>query len=373
MAARPRSSKKNPLPPNLYRNTRGYLWYRNPDTGKTYGLGYDERAAIDDARAANAELARKKSTLGLVARMSGDETISSWCDRYAELYAERSNSTKSKRSMGSILNRVRKAPFAKTAISNVTPKEINDWLKDLETEVSPTYAIDLRYRLTGFFNEAIAEGLLSAGANPVTSLRKQTATVLRDRLTLDSFLAIIAAAKESPKDVWAARAFMLALLSAQRRADVRSMRFSDVKGGFLFVDQQKSQHRTRLKIPTSIGLRAVGCTLEQVIRECRDSILSPWMVHHISHQGVSGPGAQVHLDTMSAAFSRFRDQAKVQPAPGRTAPSFHEIRSLAARLYSDEYGPEFAQALLGHKSAAMTALYRDSRGKEWTEIKIGSQ
>ncbi len=49
-------------------------------------------------------------------------------------------------------------------------------------------------------------------------------------------------------------------------------------------------------------------------------------------------------------------------------PSFHEIRSLASRLYAAEYGMEFAQKLLGHKSMKMTSLYLDSRGREWVEI-----
>ena len=57
---------------------------------------------------------------------------------------------------------------------------------------------------------------------------------------------------------------------------------------------------------------------------------------------------------------------------GKTAPTFHEIRSLSARLYGDEFGAEFAQALLGHKSAQMTELYRDARGREWAEVKIRS-
>ena len=57
---------------------------------------------------------------------------------------------------------------------------------------------------------------------------------------------------------------------------------------------------------------------------------------------------------------------------GKTPPTFHEIRSLAARLYGDEFGAEFAQALLGHKTAQMTALYRDSRGRERDEVKVNS-
>jgi len=74
-------------------------------------------------------------------------------------------------------------------------------------------------------------------------------------------------------------------------------------------------------------------------------------------------------------FGRLQKDArrgKDQGRKGPHAPTFHEIRSLAARLYADQYGAEFAQALLGHKSAEMTALYRDSRGKEWMEVRVSA-
>jgi integrase len=373
MAARPRSPLKRKLPQNLYKNKKGYFSYRNPATGKTYGLGYDEGAAIDDARAANAELARQKSTLGLVERINGqDMSVAKWCDRYDEIYAKRSENKASITTMKSITKRIRLAPFAKTAVKLLQPREINEWLQGLETEVSDTYSSDMRYRLTGFFNDAISEGLLDAGKNPVAALRSGRATVKRDRLTLDTFKAILAKAKESPRDRWAYRAFLLALLTGQRREDIGEMRFADIKGGFLYVEQRKSQGDTKLKIPTSIGLTVMGLTIEDVIRECRDAILSPWVIHHVTHTGKTKPGDKIHKNTLSGGFAVLRDAAKIKPDEGRTPPTFHEIRSLSARLYSEQYGPDFAQALLGHKSAEMTALYRDSRGKEWKEIKVGS-
>jgi len=52
----------------------------------------------------------------------------------------------------------------------------------------------------------------------------------------------------------------------------------------------------------------------------------------------------------------------------KTPPSFHEIRSLAARLYKKEKNGEFAQSLLGHKSIAMTEKYQDSRSDDWNII-----
>lgn len=52
-------------------------------------------------------------------------------------------------------------------------------------------------------------------------------------------------------------------------------------------------------------------------------------------------------------------------------PTFHEIRSLAIRLYEKEYGRAFAQKLAGHKGENMTAMYADTRGSEWLDVSVG--
>ncbi|WP_425288640.1 tyrosine-type recombinase/integrase [Yersinia enterocolitica] len=54
--------------------------------------------------------------------------------------------------------------------------------------------------------------------------------------------------------------------------------------------------------------------------------------------------------------------------PLSTSLKFHEIRSLAGRLYEKEKGKEFAMKLLGHKSEKMTNKYLDTRGKEYVML-----
>ncbi|VEA65057.1 Phage integrase family [Serratia plymuthica] len=46
-------------------------------------------------------------------------------------------------------------------------------------------------------------------------------------------------------------------------------------------------------------------------------------------------------------------------------PTFHEIRSLAGRMYEKDRGKEFTQKLLGHTTEKMTQKYHDSRKKEF--------
>ncbi|WP_373371571.1 tyrosine-type recombinase/integrase [Enterobacter soli] len=49
-------------------------------------------------------------------------------------------------------------------------------------------------------------------------------------------------------------------------------------------------------------------------------------------------------------------------------PTFHELRSLSARLHAKQRDDEFTQHLLGHKSWEMSEKYRDTRGSEWDII-----
>ncbi|HGJ5876574.1 MAG TPA: tyrosine-type recombinase/integrase [Arsenophonus sp.] len=62
---------------------------------------------------------------------------------------------------------------------------------------------------------------------------------------------------------------------------------------------------------------------------------------------------------MSRAFAKAKSQTKL--SWNRVPSSFHEIRSLSARLYTEKMGSEFTRKLLGHKSTEMTAQYQDDR------------
>ncbi|MFS7307251.1 tyrosine-type recombinase/integrase [Rahnella inusitata] len=89
------------------------------------------------------------------------------------------------------------------------------------------------------------------------------------------------------------------------------------------------------------------------------------MISSASKKSGRGPGA-LKADTITNSFSEALKASGI--TYGENPPSFHEIRSLASRLYEREYGKEFAQKLLGHKSMKMTNVYLDSRGTEWTEV-----
>lgn len=371
MAARKRIASRRTWPPNLYQNSAGYYWFRHPDTKKTFGLGRDFKTAAAKVRTVNAELLRRKGDVDLLQRIDGGDTsLRSWCDTYEEKRAGMKKNTLA--GIRAALNATRAADFSVHSVSKITPKQIADALKEIVEKRGASSAVKWRSIMLDVFREAIENGLLDAGKNPVADVFTPEETVKRMRLTLDDYKLIYAEAIKMPADRWIANAMELALVCGQRREDIGKMKFSDVKDGFLHVEQTKGRegNRAKLRIPVGLRLDALGVSLEEVMRRCRDNVISQSVIHLVQKSSLAKPGDAPSLAYFSKRFAELRDAAKIPVEKGRTPATFHELRSLAARLYTEQYGAEFAQALLGHKSAEMTALYRDSRGREWTEVKI---
>ncbi|MFC4821136.1 tyrosine-type recombinase/integrase [Dokdonella ginsengisoli] len=180
---------------------------------------------------------------------------------------------------------------------------------------------------------------------------------------LDAFLA----ARELAVD-WLRNAANLALVSAQRREDVASARFSDVRDGAWWVEQSKTGQR--LCIPLALRLDAVGLSLDDVVRQCRGTgVLSKHLVHQTQSWGNSPRGREIWVDTITRRWSECIARLKLD-WEGRTPPTFHEIRSLSERLYKAQ-GNVNTQELLGHRDPRSANLYHDARGAEWMRIAIG--
>lgn len=375
MAARRRIASRRNWPANLRVNSQGYYSYQQPGTGKSFGLGKDFKIACDEVRTLNAEVERKKGHVSLLQRVMGMQvTLASWCDTYQDARLDGNHHTVT--AMKSQLNAIKKAPFAVQNMLHIKPLEISNFVTLCVETRGSTMAYNIRKRLESLFQEAIAHGHLDPGANPVTAIQTPDVTVTRARLTLDDFKLILAEAREDKSRPWIANAIELALVCGQRREDIVAMKFDQIKDGFLWISQSKGKegHQTQLKIPVALRLDALGKTLDEVLRACRDNVVSKSVIHFTVRNSRALQGAGCSAATLSNTFAEMRDKLiltkKLKVADGKTPPTFHEIRSLAARLYTEQYGKEFAQALLGHKSAEMTDLYRDIRGREWTEIKL---
>lgn len=220
----------------------------------------------------------------------------------------------------------------------------------------------LRSFLLDMFREAVAAGWIET--NPVAVTRAPRVEVTRARLALDDFLAIYEQAKKfSPR---VCRSMELALVTAQRREDIRTLSFRDVREGRLWIEQEKTG--SKVCIPLELRLGAVNWSVGEIVQRCRDVVVSRYLIHHSEHQGRAKPGYPVRATSLSCDFAKARDLAKIKWPAGKSPASFHEIRSLAARLYAEQ-GVD-VQALLGHKSPDMTAVYRDVRGADWITVQL---
>ena len=226
-------------------------------------------------------------------------------------------------------------------------------------------SIQLRSRLSDVFRMAETQGLIAQGCNPVKATYMASYEVKRERLTLDQYRAIHAIAPVPLR-----RAMDLALLTGQRRDDLTGMTFEDSRDGYLHVVQGKSGGTTRLQLDLSIGLAVMKLTIGEVVESCRDQTASKYLVHHTETRGRARRGAPLSNNGLTGMFLDARVAAGIVAEKGRTPPSFHEIRSLAQRLYREQYGAEFAQVMLGHKNAATTAKYNDLRGQGWQRVTV---
>lgn len=367
MVPRPRNQGSKDLPPNLYRKTDRrngitYYSYRDPVTGRIFGLGKDKETAIREAVAANYADVLKPSLASRLAEPIKEKgrTFAQWMIEYKAIYEDKELSSSTKHNFKSRSKRLEDA-FGHLEIKCVRTMDVATFLNGITKDGKAHMSKALRSLLRDVFVEAIAAGWCDL--NPVDATKAARTKVKRERLSLTLWKAM----HEEADRPWLKRALELGVLTGQRREDIREMLFKDVHDGFLHVIQSKT--KARVRISTELRLEAIGLDLATVIKECRGRTLSKHLIHHAkSIGGHTKAGAPLKLDTLTNAFSELRDRAAAKHGIpiSDSPPTFHEMRSLAARLHEAE-GRD-AQKLLGHRTAAMTDLYKDSRGAEWIDV-----
>lgn len=369
MAARRREPKRKNWPDNLYQKPDGYFWYRNPTNGRTKGLGRDRAKAFDEAITANLALASRKATR-LADWVSGAEikTLAEYATAYQYEYLRTHDKPNTVKQLESTVRFICAAPFAKKPVDQVSTKDVSDWLRATEAERGPSAAKQRRRVLHDIFSESAREGLIKPGDHPVELTKNATAKVKRERLSLEQFLTI-----REHAEGWLVNAMNLAIVSGQARAEISGAMFADCKDGFWYCSRGKTG--ANIRIPLTLRLNAVGLSLGEVIRQCReDGIVSKYLIHQRKASARAKKGAKVSVDLISRAFAEVRERCGIEPRDGKEPPTFHEIRSLAGRLYKQEYGDvEWVQKLFAHSSQEMTERYldpREAREKAWIDVVV---
>ncbi|HCH7933840.1 TPA: tyrosine-type recombinase/integrase, partial [Proteus mirabilis] len=140
--------------------------------------------------------------------------------------------------------------------------------------------------------------------------------------------------------------FLLAVLTAQRISDIINMKWDDIKNDRLYVTQIKTG--SKVAIPLSLRLESIGYSIKDVLN----------LMNRNSDKICGNTTAKTLRGKFIEALPEYLENK----------PTFHEIRSLSARLYEEEKSAEFAKKILGHKSMRMTDKYLDDRGNGYVEL-----
>lgn len=126
----------------------------------------------------------------------------------------------------------------------------------------------------------------------------------------------------------------LALLTAQRPADVLKMNRADIRDGALWVTQNKTGKKLRIAI---VG--ELAAVLERIAGRHSDSIGAALIQN--------GKGERLTYHALRSRFEKAREAAGVA----------FQFRDLRAKAASDAGDLGHAQKLLGHRSRGMTEHY----------------
>jgi hypothetical protein len=362
MAARPRDRRRRDWPVGLREPRPGYFTWRNPASGQDMPIGRVPLAqAKREASAALDYVLAQKPTL--VERLTGaGNSVADLLDKMPE--AANQNTAKSWRS----LDKKIRAGMGSVLCTGLTVKHCAD-LIEAEAEAGRARTAEaLRARLLAVCKRGMALGWLES--NPAEPTEAPDVEVQRGRLTLEQFKAILAKAPEVNE--WLRGAMLLALVSGQDRATLSGMRRADVGPEVLTVRRGKTG--VWIEVPLALRLDAIGMTLREALDACRSGVRAlreDWVLHHAREYGNAPLGSRIHVNLLSRAFTEARTLAGIPDTgpDGKGAPTFHEIRSLAKRLYTAQGGVD-SKALLGHLTERMSDTYANPRGAEPIRVKL---
>lgn len=352
MNAAKRQRKRAHWPRGLMEPRPGYYAWRHPD-GRTLAIGRVPPAhAISEALAANQHLADIKP--GLVERLTGaDHTVA---DLLGKMDAAKTpNTAKSLRSLDKQIT----AAIGTVPCGLLTVRQCAELVESIRAAGKDRSAQAVRSRLVTACRRGMNLGWMDSNPAEVTETRRVDSK--RGRLTLETFNAIYAKAAEVAE--WLPHAMMLAIVTGADRVTITRLTRDMISDGYLTF--QRSKTGAHIAVPLRINLDALGVTLDELTRN-RTGVVSRHLLHHVSQWGNAPAGSPVFPDRVSKAFTAARVLAGI---PDAAAPTFHELRSLSARLYKAQGGVD-VQALLGHSTAAMTERYIDPRGVEAVRVRV---
>lgn len=236
-----------------------------------------------------------------------------------------------------------KQKFGNRRIKSLTRIELQHYLNDLFAH-NPHGAVAMIKMIRPCLQEAVNEGHLKH--NPAEYLRVKKPEVIRRRLSIDGFFCIY---KNIPDTHFFKRAVKLAITTGLRRSDIVKIKFGDIWDGYLHVALHKGRkrHPKYIELPLNMQSPLLDQTLGEIIDECAKYSDGEYLLCNTRLQ-------RLQAQALTAEFYKYRGTRNIGD------PSFHELRSLAERVYS-QMGYD-TKTLLGHSSDRQTNGYKDTRG-----------
>lgn len=389
---RRRANGRDDLPSHLYQD-RGTWYFRKPDTKEKIWLGKDERLAKNAAREFNRqyeELAiveiKKKienpEQVLLAPEFSAPaaEDVPTFAvyvfedDGAFDMWMEDEEPAEGTiRNIRYMLEQIiREAPWSSLPLNQITTQMISEYLKAAASSRREA----MRSKLGMVFDYAISEGYVEQGKNPVDITRKgKKHRVNRMRLEWDHFRLMRDYARSKPELLPLANALDLTLVTGQRIGNIVGFEFSFAgKDGWFRFRQNKVRNTMQPKLlafPLALKLDKLDMSLDDCIKQCRNTLVaSRYLIHKNTARGRGKVGDPLHRNTLSGLFREVYEAVGIKADVGKTRATFHELRSLSARLYKDQESEAFASRVLAHKDKRTTERYFDERKPQYEYLEM---
>lgn len=352
-------SRKHKLPENLTLDVATNRFrYRNPLTGHRVYFGKDREKAIKRANQANQAV----DAIRAQQRLSKDvaPTVSNVIDLYIENRVPSMPWDEGTRKNHLFALALYKREFGHRVFASVDRIFLGDWLAR-RCRTGDAYNKH-RTRLIALWEYAKSRRLVDLNEAECTlrqsvSKKLKANQKIRQRLNVEAFNTIHEAAP-----AWLQIAMEISLVTLQARAEIVSMKREDRVGNWLRVIRDKTAADTDMAF---IRIEMTSQLKEIWDRAWKDEIPCPYVVHcrpksqrpqHLQNKVHPFAVTPNHL---TKTFKAVRDGTCVyRHLEPRQRPTFHEIRSLGARIYRRlGYDDGYIRGLMTHTDQKTTDLY----------------
>ncbi len=198
----------------------------------------------------------------------------------------------------------------------------------------------------------------SPGYNPAQATRQPRNRVIRERLSLEEWKEIYAAAEHHPPYLQCA--MLLAVVTGQRIGDISRMKFSDIWDDMLHVEHEKTG--AKVALPLSLRCEALNITLREVVAKCRDAVVSKYLVHFRHSTSQATRGDRVSANSITTTFKK-----------PETAPVFYGLTGRLQHFTNSVHCPKDCMRLRGsiRKNYSVTSHLNRRQNTMMTVEKTG--